>query len=56
MEVLKTSDFVLGFQHFLRDIVNVNERKSLFDPSNLIAEAFLTAHRCTFSQVFFYIH
>ena len=26
-------DFVLGFQHFPRDLANVNEWKIMFDPS-----------------------
>ena len=33
-EVLKTSGFALGFQHFPRVLVNVNEWKIMFDPSN----------------------
>ena len=32
-EVLKTSGFALGFQHFHRDLANVNEWKIMFDPS-----------------------
>ena len=32
-EVLKTSGFALGFQHFPRDLANVNEWKIMFDPS-----------------------
>ena len=31
---LKTSGFALGFQHFPRDLANVNEWKIMFDPSN----------------------
>ena len=31
-EVLKTSGFTLGYQHFLTDLVDVNEWKT-FDPS-----------------------
>ena len=31
---LKTSGFALGFQHFHRDLANVNEWKIMFDPSN----------------------
>ena len=27
--------FALGFQHFPRDLANVNEWKIMFDPSNL---------------------
>ena len=30
---VKTSGFALGFQHFPRDLVNVNEWKIMFDPS-----------------------
>ena len=30
---LKTSGFALGFQHFPRDLANVNEWKIMFDPS-----------------------
>ena len=29
---LKTSGFALGFQHFPRDLPNVNEWKIMFDP------------------------
>ena len=32
-EVLKTSGFALGFQHFPRDPANVNEWKIMFDTS-----------------------
>ena len=32
-EVLKTSGFALRFQHFPRDLANVNEWKIMFDPS-----------------------
>ena len=32
-EVLKTSNFVLVFQHFPGDLANVNKRKIMFDPS-----------------------
>ena len=32
-EVLKTLGFVLGFQHFPRDLADVNEWKIMFDPS-----------------------
>ena len=32
---LKTSGFALGFQHFPRDLANVNEWKIMFDPSNV---------------------
>ena len=32
-EVLKTSHFALGFQHFPRDLANVNGWKFMFDPS-----------------------
>ena len=31
---LKTSGFALGFQHFSRDLANVNKWKIMFDPSN----------------------
>ena len=31
---LKTSGFALGFQHFPRDLANVNEWKIMFDPSS----------------------
>ena len=31
-EMLKTSGFALGFQHFPRDLANVNEWKIMFDP------------------------
>ena len=31
-ELLKTSGFALGFQHFPRDFANVNEWKIMFDP------------------------
>ena len=30
---MKTSGFALGFQHFPRDLANVNEWKIMFDPS-----------------------
>ena len=30
--VLRTSGYALGFQHFPRDLVNVNEWKVIFDP------------------------
>ena len=33
LEVLKLSGFVLSFQHFLRDLAIVNDRKIIFDPS-----------------------
>ena len=33
-EVLKTLGFALSFQHFPRDLANVNEWKIMFDPSN----------------------
>ena len=33
-EGLKTSGFTLGFQHFPRDLANVNEWKIMFGPSN----------------------
>ena len=33
---LKTSGFALGFQHFPRNLVNVNEWKIMFDPSIVI--------------------
>ena len=32
-EVLKTSSFALGYQHFPRDLANVYEWKIKFDPS-----------------------
>ena len=31
-EVLRTSDYALGFQHSPRDLANVNEWKAMFDP------------------------
>ena len=31
-EMLKTSGFALGFQHFPRDLANVNEWEIMFDP------------------------
>ena len=34
-EVLKTSDFALGYQHFPRDLANVNEWKIMFVPSSI---------------------
>ena len=36
---LKTSGFALGFQHFPRDLANVNEWKIMFDPSNETKQA-----------------
>ena len=33
---LKTSRFALGFQHFPRDLANVNDWKIRFDPSIII--------------------
>ena len=39
-EVLKTSSFVLGFQHFLRDLVNFNEWKIISDPSYVGRQVF----------------
>ena len=33
-EVLKTSTFNLGFQHFPLDPANVNARKNMFEPCN----------------------
>ena len=35
---LKTSGFALDFQHFPRDLVNVNEWKIMFDLSIKVAE------------------
>ena len=32
--VLKTSGFALGYQHFPRDIANVNEWEIMYDPFN----------------------
>ena len=32
--MLKTEGDALGFQHFPRDLANVNECKIVFDPSN----------------------
>ena len=29
------SGFALGFQHLPRDLVNVNEKKIMFDPYNI---------------------
>ena len=34
-EMLKTSGFALGFQHFPRDLMNVSEWKIMFDPYNI---------------------
>ena len=34
--MLKTSGFALGFQHFPRDLANVNEWKIMFDPSIVV--------------------
>ena len=31
-EVLKTAAFGLGFQHLPRDLANINEWKTMFDP------------------------
>ena len=33
---LKSLGFAHGFQHFPRDLANVNELKIMFDPSNLL--------------------
>ena len=33
---MKTSGFALGFQHFPRDLPNVNEWKIMFDPSIML--------------------
>ena len=38
-EVLKTAAFGLGFQHLPRDLANVNEWKTMFDP--YIASSFM---------------
>ena len=35
-EMLKTEGEALGFQHFPRDLANVNEWKIMFDPYNKI--------------------
>ena len=40
---LKTSGFALGFQHFPRDLANVNEWKIMFDPS-IVGEIRSQAH------------
>ena len=42
-EMLKTSGFALGFQHFPRDLANVNEWKIMFDPyiTNIIQSQFV---------------
>ena len=32
LEMLKTSGFAFGVQHFPRDLANVNEWKIMFDP------------------------
>ena len=37
-----SSDFALGFQHFPRDLVNVNEWKIMFDPSTVKILSFWT--------------
>ena len=36
LEMLKTSGFALGFQHRPRDLVNVNEWKTMFDPYSIL--------------------
>ena len=41
-EMLKTSGFALGFQHFPRDLANVNEWKIMFDP--YINKIYYSAH------------
>ena len=33
-EELKTWGFTIGFQHFSRDLANVNKREIIFDPSS----------------------
>ena len=43
--MLKTSGYALGFQHYPRDLANVNEWKIMFDPyivqgQNLATEGF----------------
>ena len=39
-EVLNTSGFALGFQHFPQDIANVNEWIIMFDPSINLSKGF----------------
>ena len=42
--MLKNSGFALGFQHFPRDLANVNEWKIMFDPSiKLMVETLSTS-------------
>ena len=38
------ASFALGFQHFPRDLANVNEWKIMFDPSILISLALSTSY------------
>ena len=40
-ELLKTWGFALRFQHFPRDLANVNELKIMFDPSTETFQGFL---------------
>ena len=46
--MLKTSGFALGFQHFPRDLANVNEWKIMFDPSivNVSGSLLLYVQNC----------
>ena len=51
-EVLKTSCFALGYQHFPRDLANVNKWKIKFDPfivSMQLVEAILTKSNIVFA-------
>ena len=48
---VKTSGFALGFQHFPRDLANVNEWKIMFDPSIIIINK-VPHHQCN-DNIFF---
>ena len=50
---LKTSGFALGFQHFPRDLANVNEWKIMFDPSNDINNRKCQIQFFMFSIIFY---
>ena len=53
--MLKTSYFALGFQHFPRDLANVNEWKIMFDLSiNWCSELSRGATLAILSIIFFY--
>ena len=47
-EVLKTAAFGLGFQHFPRDLANVNAWKTMFDSYN---DTHYSFNRATVQQV-----